>query len=460
MRLCEIEYREDSGELFARCAMEIGAVFLDSGTASGPHRRQDLLLRQPLTWIREDAGGVWRQDRGGKTQRQTGTLFSVLRRLVEKQAGGPELGNGVTVPLVCGLLAYDWAVGGNRSRDKNEDDQPVAVFALYDQALLQDHQQRRAWIISSPGAEDAWTAVLARPLPESLPFQLSPAGIRPHWSYAEYAAAYARAQEYILAGDCYQINLAQGFSASWEGDPWILYQRLRSVSRAPFSAFFRHPWGTLLSVSPERLLRLGGGRLQARPIKGTRPRHPDPRRDRERAEELLLSHKDRAENLMIVDLLRNDLGKVAALGSVQVPELFSLESYDQVHHLVSSIEADLAPGFDAWDALAAAFPGGSITGAPKRRAMEIIAELEAGARGIYCGSFGYVTAGGEMDWNILIRSLELDSKGGLRFFGGGAIVADSDCAAEYAESLDKVAMIRETLEAFLPQDATCATVAR
>ncbi len=364
------------------------------------------------------------------------------------------------MPLLCGFLAYDWAAGGNGSRDNKEDDQPVAVFALYDQILLQDHQQRRAWIIASSAADDAWTTVLQRPLPDFPPFQLSPAGIRPHWSYADYAAAYARTQEYILAGDCYQINLAQGFSAGWQGDPWPLYQRLRRVSRAPFSAFFRHPWGTLLSVSPERLLRLAGGRLQARPIKGTRRRHPDPRRDRESAAELMASRKDRAENLMIVDLLRNDLGKVAASGSVQVPELFSLESYDQVHHLVSSIEADLAPGLDAWDALAAAFPGGSITGAPKHRAMEIIAELEAGPRGIYCGCFGYVTAGGEMDWNILIRSLELNSEGELRFFGGGAIVADSDCAAEYAESLDKVAMIRETLEAFLPQGATCATVAR
>jgi para-aminobenzoate synthetase component 1 len=280
------------------------------------------------------------------------------------------------------------------------------------------------------------------------------------WQYAEYAAAFAQVQEYLHAGDCYQINLAQSFHARWRGDPWPLYQRLRARSRAPFSAVFRHPWGTLLSVSPERLLRLHGGQLEARPIKGTRARSPDPEEDRRVAKELCTSGKDRAENLMIVDLLRNDLGRVAQVGSVQVPELFALESYDQVHHLVSSVQARLAPGLDAWDALAAAFPGGSITGAPKRRAMEIIAELEAEARGIYCGSFGYVTAAGDMDWNILIRSIELQQNGSLRFFGGGAVVIDSDCAAEYAESLSKVGMIADTLAEFLPPSAACATVAR
>lgn len=457
MQVEEIAYREDSARLFAQIAAEEGAAFLDSGMAPGPRRQRDVLLREPYAWIWEDADGVWRQARGAQAQRQGESLFAVLRAEMRKTRASTTVA-GVDLPLLCGFLRYDAGVAAVLGR-KPAGSQPLAVFAAYDQALVQDHRQQRAWILGSLAARKSWQERLTAPVPRP-EFQLCAPGVLARWQYAEYAAAFAQVQEYLHAGDCYQINLAQSFHARWRGDPWPLHQRLRARSRAPFSGYFRHPWGTLLSVSPERLLRLHGGQLEARPIKGTRARLPDPQEDRRVAEELCTSGKDRAENLMIVDLLRNDLGRVAEVGSVQVPELFALESYDQVHHLVSSVRARLAPDYDAWDALAAAFPGGSITGAPKRRAMEIIAELEAEARGIYCGSFGYVTAAGDMDWNILIRSIELQQNGSLQYFGGGAIVIDSDCAAEYAESLSKVEMITETLAEFLPPSAACATVAR
>ncbi|MEY2340522.1 aminodeoxychorismate synthase component I [Acidithiobacillus sp. IBUN Pt1247-S3] len=456
MQRQEVAYHRDGAEIFARFAAEPGAVFLDSGLASGPQRHFDLLLRHPRLWVWEDGNGVWCQRPDGLPELQDQALFPILRRVLgESLPVSP--GELPQFPLVCGYLSYEWGMR-HKLGGKGESTQPLALFALYDQGLAQDHRQQRAWIIGDSPAQESWHAVLASP-PSASSFILQEP-IANDWSYAEYAAAFAQVQEYIRAGDCYQINLTQTFTSSWLGDPWPLYARLRSVSRAPFSAFFRHPWGSLLSVSPERLLRLQDGQLEARPIKGTRARSEDPQQDRALAAELLASEKDQAENVMIVDLLRNDLGHVASTGSVRVPELFALESYDQVHHLVSSVVAELAPGFDAWDALGAAFPGGSITGAPKRRAMAIIAELEAHNRGLYCGSFGYVAAAGNMDWNILIRSLELDARGSLRFSGGGAVVADSDCASEYAESQEKVAMIRTVLEEFLPQGLGCARVTR
>ncbi|WP_248885467.1 aminodeoxychorismate synthase component I [Acidithiobacillus acidisediminis] len=454
MQRREIGYVADSATLVARFAAETWTIFLDSGLAPSPRRQIDLLLRQPRMWIWEDAAGIWTQRPGATARQSSGSLFDCLRAALKQAQSG---GQNEVFPLLSGFLSYDWGVRQELGRGMAAE-RPLAVFALYDHGLLQDHDQQRAWIHGDDAAQEDWLAALAHRPAHGI-FTLREPGITPRWSYADYATAFARVQGYIRAGDCYQINLAQDFTGTWDGDPWTLYAQLRGKSRAPFSVFFRHPWGALLSVSPERLLRLQDGRLEARPIKGTRRRGSNPQEDRALTEELLRSEKDRAENLMIVDLLRNDLGKVARPGSVCVPELFGLESYDQVHHLVSSIEADLAPAWDAWDALAAAFPGGSITGAPKRRAMEIIEELEHGARGLYCGSFGYVTVDGAMDWNILIRSLELRDDGSLIFQGGGAVVADSDCAAEYAECLSKVAILRSTVEEFLPQTVGCARVA-
>jgi para-aminobenzoate synthetase component 1 len=224
------------------------------------------------------------------------------------------------------------------------------------------------------------------------------------------------------------------------GDSWALYRALRHSNPAPFGAYLNTPFGQLLSASPERFLQVRERQVETRPIKGTRPRDPDPQRDRALAEALLWSEKDRAENLMIVDLLRNDLGKVCQLGSVRVPELFTLESFASVHHLVSTVTGRLAEGFDALDLFAASFPGGSITGAPKRRAMEIIDELEPDRRGPYCGAIGYFGFDGAMDSNIAIRTL-IHRQGRVEFSAGGGVVIDSDPQAEYRESFDKAALL-------------------
>jgi para-aminobenzoate synthetase component 1 len=261
-------------------------------------------------------------------------------------------------------------------------------------------------------------------------------GVSSNFDRPGYLAAVRRAVEYIHAGDCFQVNLSQRLLCGATEPPLDLYARLRERNPAPFAGYFDLGDFVVLSASPERFLRIEDGLVQTRPIKGTRPRGATPEEDENRRAELLRSAKDRAENVMIVDLLRNDLGRVCAYGSVEVTALCQLETYRTVHHLVSEVRGRLRPGLGAVDLLRAAFPGGSVTGAPKVRAMEIIAELEPTARGPYCGALGYVGFDGAMDTNILIRTITA-GKGWLQFPVGGGVVADSDPEAEYAETLHK-----------------------
>lgn len=265
-------------------------------------------------------------------------------------------------------------------------------------------------------------------------------------SRAEYGEKFSRIQEYLAAGDCYQINLTQRFSAPYQGDEWQAYCLLATANKAPFSAFIRLPESALLSLSPERFLLLDGRHIETKPIKGTRPRHPDPATDRQVARELAQADKDRSENLMIVDLLRNDIGRVSRPGSVSVPHLFAVESFPAVHHLVSTIHGELDARWQGVDLLRACFPGGSITGAPKIRAMEIIEELEPQRRNAYCGSIGYLSQHGRMDTSICIRTLIAEA-GRLHCWAGGGIIADSDADSEYQETYDKVARILPPLSA-------------
>jgi para-aminobenzoate synthetase component 1 len=262
-------------------------------------------------------------------------------------------------------------------------------------------------------------------------------GLRSSFTHRGYLDAVARVRDYIIAGDIFQANLSQRFEAPLEEDPWPFYRRLREVNPAPFAAYLEFDGVAIASASPERFLQVDpDGRVETRPIKGTRPRGVSPEHDAALSQALHDSAKDRAENLMIVDLLRNDLSRVCLPGSVKVPELFALEGYRTVHHLVSTVTGRLRPGKTATDLLAAAFPGGSITGAPKVRAMEIIAELEPSRRGIYCGSIGYLSLTGAADTSIVIRTIV--ALGGHAYFSaGGGIVVDSDPEQEYQETLHK-----------------------
>lgn len=345
---------------------------------------------------------------------------------------------------------------------------PAVGLALYDTLVAWDHHANLAWVVSSGVAADGTCnearadsrlatrlAELAAPPAPPIstpsppregaaarhaapPFPGAPDGLGADFAEATYAAAVARVVEAITAGDLFQANLSQRFTAPWTAPALALYRRVHARTPAALGAWLDDGVTAIASVSPELFLRFDPAtrEVETRPIKGTRPRDPDPVRDAALARELLGSEKDVAENVMITDLLRNDLARVAEPGSVRVPVLAGLESYPAVHHLVSTIAARVADGVDALDLLAATFPGGSITGAPKVRAMELIAELEPVARGPYCGAIGWIGLDGAMVLNVAIRTIVL--AGGLAaVHAGGGITARSDPAAEHLETLDK-----------------------
>ncbi len=269
--------------------------------------------------------------------------------------------------------------------------------------------------------------------------------LRTHFTPEEYRRAVQAAKDYIAAGDIFQVNLTQRFDAPLPAEPFELYKVLRSINPAPFASYLNYPEVVIASASPERYLLVTGTRVETRPIKGTRPRGRNPVEDKANREELLSSVKDRAELVMIIDLERNDLGRVCETGSVRVPDLIRLEEYPTVFHLVSTVEGRLPAGKNIVDMLEVSFPGGSITGAPKIRAMEIIEELEPVKRGIYTGSIGYISFNGDADLNIVIRTFVI--KDGWAYFQvGGGIVADSDPQLEYEETLHKGKALRTALE--------------
>jgi para-aminobenzoate synthetase component I len=335
---------------------------------------------------------------------------------------------------------------------------PDIALGLYNELIAFDHETERAehffwrW---NESTEPKLLGLIGEPKTD-LHVSLASA-VTARLPRADYEARLARTVDYVHAGDCFQSNISQrfDFELNMGAHPFDLTRRLARSSRAPFSAYFRLPGLALASNSPERFLQIGvqpHGALKAitQPIKGTRPRGTTEEEDRGLANELLSSEKDLAENLMIVDLMRNDLSRISTPGSVRVPKLQALETYANVHHLVSTIEATLAPGRDAFDVIKAAFPGGSVTGAPKIRAMQIIEKLEDEARGPYCGSLAWISPDGAMDSSILIRTVafEEENDGGWRghFRSGGGIVADSVPSEEYTETLDKARAIRAALE--------------
>ena len=275
--------------------------------------------------------------------------------------------------------------------------------------------------------------------------------LQPRWSKQEYAAAFARIQDYILAGDCYQINLTQEFTATCQGSLLSRSGSLWNLTEAPYAGYLNIAGFELLSCSPELFIEFNQGKLKTRPIKGTMPRFEDTEQDAASRQKLQASEKDQAENLMIVDLLRNDFSVYAETGSVKTTKLFEIESFNQVHHMVSEIEARLNPEVHPFDVLMSALPGGSITGAPKIRAMQIIQELEGAPRGAYCGSMGYFNFDGSGCWNILIRSIQ-KYQNELSIWAGGGITIASECDAEYQECFDKVSAMLNLLNTWQVKD--------
>lgn len=445
VQLQELPYVPDSCALFERLRDLPGAVFLDSGFPHCATGRYDILTALPLAPAPAPPAEPASEDACRE-------YFRELQDFHELHFAGT-LPAAPDIPFcggILGVIGYNMGNGlhgiaGNRSRTST-----AAALHAYDWCVVQDHLLRRAVLVWQPGIDSARRReVLSRLQHASVtrgPAFALRGSFTSNVTATQYRSAFERIQAYILAGDCYQVNLAQRFSAPCAGDPWQAYTDLRQVAATPFSAFVSlGEQSAVMSLSPERFLSLHGRRVETSPIKGTRPRYADPHSDARALHELRHSEKDRAENLMIVDLLRNDLGRNCLPGSIQVDRLFEIQSFSAVHHLVSTVVGELAPRSSVWELLRDSFPGGSITGAPKRRAMQIIAELETHPRQVYCGSILYVSADGRMDSNIAIRTL-LCEAGQIHCWGGGGIVADSQWQREYRETFDKVGGLLSALE--------------
>jgi para-aminobenzoate synthetase component 1 len=401
--------------------------WLDSALADDRPGQTSYWGADPFLIMRSKGATIELWTRGG-THRFSGNPFETLRQLLREHRRASRGPTGAV-----GYLAYELKRFVEELPHRAVDDLglPECYLCFYERINAFDPRP-----IAAAGS------AVPRHSPLERAADATPSNFRPQ----TYQRAVQRARDYIFAGDIYQVNLSQRFQLSLAGSPFDVYLRLRQRNPAPFAAYINLPEAQVLSASPERFLQFdpAGRRVQTRPIKGTRPRGRTVGEDEALAQELVVSEKDRAENVMIVDLERNDLGRVAEIGSVRVTELASLETFPTVFHLTSTVEAVLRRDRDPVDLLLATFPGGSITGAPKIRAMEIIDELEPTARSVYTGAIGYFGFDGSMDLSIAIRTILIKERVAY-FQAGGGIVADSDPAMEYQETLHKARALSDAL---------------
>ena len=356
-----------------------------------------------------------------------------------------------------GLFSYDFGLKIHGRLKELTKDWPVLHVGIYQWSIIQDHDSKESWLVSDPKLDDdIFRNIKERLSSEKDTFETKPFKLSSTWSgfsnFEKYKKAFQRAKEYIISGHCYQINLAQEFKNFFTGDPLDAYKSLRQSSPTPFAAYIETPHGCVLSLSPERFIKIKKGIVTTTPIKGTCKRGANPEEDSILKNKLSISMKNKAENLMIVDLMRNDISKDCKIGTIKTPELFYIESYKNVHHMVSKITGEIKSYNvkSTLELLKNCIPGGSITGAPKKRSIEIINELEDFDRSIYCGAIATISNQGELDSNILIRSFLLTFKenkdGEIICWGGGGIVSDSEVESEYNECFQKINNIIEALD--------------
>ena len=444
----------DAAWCFEAFAAKPFSFYLDSGMDPQKLGRYSFMGSDPFLVMRS-RGDEITLIKDGVEEVRRGNPFDMLGELLAKysldgsKAGIPFTGGAV------GYFSYDLCHFIERLPNSAVDDLqlPECYLGFYDAIVAFDHKENKAYLVSTgfPELEEGKrhhraeervnelrSLVLLSPPPHEIKETPSGKGIvlKANFSHEGYLKAVATAREYICAGDIFQVNLSQRLEVDMNTTPYELYKRLRKINPAPFANYFNFDGVSIVGASPERFLKLRGDWVETRPIKGTKPRGKTPEEDKALAESLLKSAKDRAENIMIVDLERNDIGRVCRYGTVKVTELAILETYPTVFHLTSTVVGQVREGKSRIDLLKATFPGGSITGAPKVRAMEIIDELEPTRRSVYTGSLGYLSFGGDMDLDIVIRTIIV--KDGRAYFQvGGAIVYDSEPEAEYIETLDK-----------------------
>ncbi len=452
----EIPYQPNSEQLFEAVRDLPDAIWLDSGKPGSTQGRFDIISACPDALIETRGSLSTISDSSGTTTSERDP-FDLAQQLLQPLL--PFDNSATNHPFVGGLIGYFGYDLGRRliaieNRAEVSTDLPDMRIGRYLWALIIDHSARQCQLLFHRNCpEELREKISQRFKNNSLPtsdkslFTLTEK-FKATLNQDQYQQSIRRIKDYIASGDCYQTNFAQHFSAAFTGDLWTAYKRLRENLPSPYSAFWHWPDQALLCVSPERFVQSVDSAVETKPIKGTAKRGATVAEDQQRSQQLVNSSKDRAENLMIVDLLRNDLSKNCESGSITVPKLFELESFANVHHLVSTVTGKLDKNATPLNLLRDCFPGGSITGAPKKRAMEIIEELEPVRRSLYCGSIGYISANNRMDTNIAIRTVIADGDQ-LHCWGGGGIVADSKEDREYQESIDKIGALLSALETFI-----------
>lgn len=447
----ELPYDPDSSHLFDKIRDLPWPIFLDSSAPHSSQGRYDILTANPFLRLVTKGQRTTLYDQYKQTV-FTSNPFELLKTLLmqyqtEHDDAWPMAGGAI------GFFSYDLARQLEHLPEKAQRLLPIDDMAvgLYDWAIVTDHHLKKTALLSHlkhTSTKECLQHILERmntPTHATPPYFEMTTPFTSKMDFATYEKCFNTIKEYILAGDCYQTNLAQCFQGNFTGEAYGAFLHLREKNPAPYAAFFDLKDYQIISCSPELFIKTQGCNAITKPIKGTIKRHLDPQLDDWAAQQLKHSEKDKAENLMIVDLLRNDFGKVCQTGSINVPQLFELESFKNVHHLVSTVTGTLYSPLESIDLLTACFPGGSVTGAPKLRAMEIIEELEPMRRGIYCGCIGYIGFNGHSQFNIAIRTLFLHQTN-IYAFAGGAIVHDSELEAEYHECFSKIEAIIHALK--------------
>lgn len=444
MQRCPLPYHADISLLFRAFAGLPHAVLLDSGKPRQAQGRYDIFSAFPQRQLSIGHNGIRYRDSDNSDHRLDNlpALIAILNAVKPQQSDLPFCGGWL------GFCRYELGEFLEPCSRITAGEQQHDVFwaGYYNWAVVQDHQLQHCWLVWQDTTDAALLArihALLNSATSPAPFTLTNSFTASD-NYAAYQQAFNRIQHYIQCGDAYQVNYSQAFNANYSGDTFTAFQQLRHTVPSPYMAYINHGAQQLLSISPERFIAANGRSIHSKPIKGTAPRADNPAADLLQAQALQQSVKNRAENVMIVDLIRNDFGRHCTPGSIRVEALCELESFDNVHHLVSTISGTLDDHSSIWDVFFASFPGGSITGAPKIRACQIISELETGQRDIYCGCIFMASDNGQFDSNICIRTL-LCEDGTISARAGGGIVADSTVDDEYQECFNKIQALLSAL---------------
>ena len=447
INILKLGYLEDTSKVYDLIHDHDWPIYLCSNNKIFPDHKYDIITAQPREKIffYNDKTII---EKNGKKITSTEEPIYVLKDLMKKYKN-----NNSDLPFTGGAIGYISYDHGARyeniSQKYNDFNIPSFAFGLYDWAYIADHDAKQSCLIyheKNSFIKSIIDLLNSYPKNKKKYFFKIKSKCESNTTYDEYKKKFDKIKRYIEEGDCYQINFSQRFSAKYEGDCYSIFKKLNKVYASPYTGFINFPFIKIMTFSPECFISQNKEHVSTKPIKGTRPISKDSIENKKIIDELLNSDKDKAENLMIVDLLRNDFGRNCKYGSVSVENLFDVETFSNVHHLVSTVNGTISNNSDIYSLLKGCFPGGSITGAPKIRAMQIIDEIECSNRGIYCGSIGYISGNDKSNLNIAIRTIFADDNT-LYFWGGGGIVYDSEVELEYKETLDKVRPLLDLFKA-------------